>query len=94
MSLTALDVRRFLLWVAEREEGNRMSTTQQGGREMTLAQAARVLGLSWAQTYRLLLLGRLEARQDHRGHWQVAAASVRRYQARRERAAPASVGAS
>lgn len=63
-----------------------MTATQQREQEIPLAQAARLLRLSWAQTYRLLLLGHLEARQDARGHWQLTRDSVRRYQARRERA--------
>jgi hypothetical protein len=72
-----------------------MPTTQEREREITLAQAARLLGgLSWAQVYRLILTKQLDARQDHCGRWQVTAASVMRYKARHTRAAPASVGAS
>lgn len=40
-----------------------------------LSQAAQRLGLSWAQTWRLVLIGRLEGVKD-KGRWKVQSHSV------------------
>ncbi len=47
---------------------------------MTLPAAARQLRVPWGRAWRLLLLGKLDGRQDPRGRWEVTVASVRALQ--------------
>jgi hypothetical protein len=47
--------------------------------EISLSQAARRLGLSWAAAWRLVLERRLDARQQPNGRWLVREASLEAY---------------
>ena len=46
---------------------------------ITMATAARLLGLTYQGARDLLLRGRLDGGRDDRGHWWIRARSVRRY---------------
>ena len=47
--------------------------------EVTLSDAAHQLGLSWAATWRLVLIGALDGRRDRvSGRWRVQRSSVER----------------
>jgi hypothetical protein len=59
------------------------------GSEITLPAAARRLGQSWPRTWRQVLTGELEGRQDTNGKWLVREASVE--QLLRERESPVAV---
>ena len=48
--------------------------------ELTLPEASRVLQLSWAQTWRLVLRGDLAGRQVN-GRWRIPRDAVRRFKA-------------
>ena len=54
-----------------------------------LVEAAQILGLSWAQAWRLVLIGDLRA-EKRGGRWRIEAESVRRLAKRREHADPMS----
>ena len=56
--------------------------------DLGLADAAHMLGVSWAQAWRMVLTGRLDATKRG-GRWQVSAASVHRELLRREVASKA-----
>ena len=49
------------------------------GELITLATAARLMGVSYQGARDLLLRGRLDGGRDNRGHWWIRARSVRRY---------------
>lgn len=54
------------------------------GSEITLPAAARQLRQSWPRTWRQVLTGELEGRQDENGKWLVKADSVERAKEARE----------
>jgi predicted site-specific integrase-resolvase len=51
-------------------------------RAMTIANACQILGKSYNQTLRLILLGHLHGWQKRNGRWEIDAQSVERLRAR------------
>ena len=58
-------------------------TRKQIEETMSLADAAQRLSLSWAQTWRLVLTGRLEGIRLPTGRWAVTRDSIARFKSER-----------
>jgi Helix-turn-helix domain len=56
--------------------------------EVTASQAAQKYGVFPHVLYRMILMGRIEARKDADGHWLISKESLDRWDRRRVRRAP------
>jgi len=55
--------------------------------ELTTSQAVQAYGVFPNVLHRMILMGRLQARRDERGHWLISKESLERWNSRRVRRA-------